>query len=741
MVYLVLLAVLTLGTGAFAADQPAAAWAGDDAVVFYADFEAAPWAWKASQNPYQIGTQFEIVPGGQFGKAWHNSTKYGYIGFEGRNIPPQAGTIVFSVKANIFADGKQHCLMALPRTITGMAHQRDQWDSRGLALSLRKTPQNTLDLIAHLGGDSWMRSATPQVLASVDVSKLPGNAWHRAGVSWDFETRKVWLILDNEAREAAIPETIKTPHELHGLILGNCERYELSDQEPLDGLLDEVVVLKVPYPQVAAVMARKAALTAPRPPVPTRVAKATLFPNDENLGALEKVARQHLDLLVEAQRHGMWCLAIKWPSLMQFSAKFRLPEPRNSGNLSKDGNTAFGAAQLLFAYEALGDDRYLQAARNTCDMYLATQHELGYWVYSYFYEDGKYYPADTRPMMQDHNQTGPIFLLSYMAKVTGEQKYLDAAKRCCDFLLMAQNPNGSWAHHWDPEKKASVTSLGNVGGGEINDYGTSGPVQTLLQMYRLTGEEKYKTAALRGADWIVKAFIENDKVAGWAAQYDENDKPIEARHFEPASVTNYAPRWALGGLTAAYRETRDLKYLEPLKKTLAWFDANKEEGGWWWDYDIPTGRPIQMHDRKIYFMDDPEQFKAYVEATGGRTPTRGDWVNIEGVRWETTNAETNPEAAPGPVMTKESLGKYVETNAPLYVKTYIESTSQPFNKDAGLFTWESESGQATSQVRHQVVRFCDLLMRARAVRGDLPVDHPYFRRVEAGVTWNKVLDK
>lgn len=738
---LALLLALALTTSACASGQPAATWAGDDAVVFYADFETAPWAWKAPVNPYQIGTQFELVPGGQFGRAWRNATRYGYLGFDGRNVPSEAGTILCSIKTSVFGDGKPHCFIALPRTIVGMAHQQERWASEGLALSLRQTPQNTLCLIAHVGGDSWMRGSKPQVLASVNVATLPGDQWHRVGVSWDFATRKVWLILDDTATEGAIPEAVKLPHEYHALVLGNTDDYLLANQEPLDGLLDEVVVLKVPYPQVAEVIKRGRALAIARPPTPTRVAEAKLFPDNPDLSSIEKVARQHLDLLVECQRHGYWCLAIKWPSLLQFSAKFRLPEPRNTGNLSKDGHTAFGAALLLFAYEALGDARYLQAARHTCDMYLTTQAPGGYWAWAYYYEDGQYYPADPRPMIQDHNQTGPIFLLAYMTKITGEPKYLDAAKRCCDFLLAAQNPNGSWAHHWDPAQQASVTSSGIVGGGEVNDYGTAGPVETLLRMYHLTGEAKYRQAALRGADWMIKAFIDNGKVAGWAAQYDDQDQPIAARHFEPASVTNYAPRWVAMGLIPAYRETRDPKYLEPLQRTLAWMDAHKEEGGWWWDYDIPTGRPIQMYQRKIYFLDDPEQVKAYMAVTGGTAPQRGDWVNIAGVRWETNHAEAAPDDKPGPVMTKESLGKYVESAIPLYVKTYLHSTSQPFNEEAGLYTWDSESGQATSQVRHQVVRFCDLLMRARAVRGDLPADHPYFRRVEAFVGWHKVLDK
>lgn len=40
--------------------------------------------------------------------------------------------------------------------------------------------------------------------------------------------------------------------------------------------------------------------------------------------------------------------------------------------------------------------------------------------------------------------------------------------------------------------------------------------------------------------------------------------------------------------------------------------------------------------------------------------------------------------------------------------------------------------------KHQIARFLDLLMRARAVRGDIPVEDPAFRRREAFVGWHKI---
>ncbi len=744
-----LMALAVLASAPALAQAPASQWAGDDAVIFYLDFEGTTYAWKAAGNPYQFGYNFELVDGGLHGQAWRNTSKMGYIGFDGLdNVPLEAGTVSMHVRsgdANIFADGRPHCLAALCRTIEGMIADESLWPKQGLALSLRKTEDNAIDLVAHVGGDEWNWDAEEVVLASTEAAGLDPGAWHHLAFSWDFDSRGVWLVVDDEVVEGEIPETIERPHEYLAAIFGNTHHYRAENQQPLDGLMDEIAILSVPWPDAEQVMASDAPYDGPRPQDPTWTAEATLFPDDPNLARCEQVARQHLRMLLETQRHGGWCLSIKWPSLLQWTAKFRMPEPRNMIWLSKDSHTAFGAAEMLFAYEALGDERYLQAARNTADMYLTTQDpDFGFWVHGYYFEDGEYIPATSSALIQDHCQTGPLMLLCYMHRVTGEQQYLDAARRVADFLLLAQNPNGSWPHHWLPERQVGVTARGIEGGGEVNDYGTSGPVQALLNMHEYAGDERYREAALRGADWLIEAFIDTGKLAGWAGQYDAENNPAEARHFEPPAVTQYGARWAARGLFAAYSATLDEKYLAPVRRVLEWFEAGKlivdGEDAWWWDYDVETGRPIQMYGREIYFMDDPGQVQAYMAATGRDTPPQPhDHVNVAGLRNQLERLVERPAGEVLEQPTREELAEHVERNAPYYVQAYIEGGSPPLNERVGLYTWEYQSGLGTNLVRHQCVRMCDLLMRARAARGDIPVDNPLFRRIDAFVGWNKVL--
>ncbi len=742
----VLLLALTAASVAGAALPPCGGrWAGHDAVTFYLDFEDTTWAAKAVGNPYQVGRHFRLLAlGPPLGDAWTNDARDGYVAYDGTgNVPVESGTVsllVSSGDTNIFADGKPHCIASLPRTIDGMARDEGRWGSTGLALSLRKTAANTLDLLAHIGGDHWMRGAEAVPVISLDASGLSPGEWHHIAFSWHWPDRRLWLVVDGEEHEAEIPEALEEPWPYLAACFGNSENYLANAQEPLDGYLDEIAIIGLPWPEAHEVMQGSHPLTSARPEVPGFGTQATLFPDDEQLARLEWLARNHLNVLLAAQNHGGWDLNIQWPSLMGTNAKTRLPAPGTYVQCSKDSNTAFGAGLLAWGYDALGDDRYLEAAERAGEMYLRAQAEEGWWCHGYYYQDGEYLPAADLALIQDHVQTGPMFLLAYLHHISGDERYLNAAKRSADFLLRAQNPNGSWSHHWEPERQAGISVSGAVGAGEVNDYGTSGPVEALLWLWRLTGEERYREAALRGADWLVDVLIETEDVVGWAGQYDAEDQPIPARHHEPSAVTQYAPRWAAKGLFAAHRATHDGRYLEPIGKVLAWFEATEtEQGGWWWDYDIETGRPMEMYQRQIYFVDDPEQLQAFVDASGQATPQPGDWVQVGQLRRELEHMQQSPEGTLIDQPTRRELASWVGRQAPHYIDYYVGSESQSLNEEAGLFTHMSTAGGAIVLAKHQVVRFLDLLMRARAARGDIPAEDPVFRHIEAYVGWHKIL--
>ena len=362
-----------------------------------------------------------------------------------------------------------------------------------------------------------------------------------------------------------------------------------------------------------------------------------------------------------------------------------------------------------------------------------------YWLDSYYYENGRYLPGDTIVLIQDHCQTGPLFFLAYMYRVTGDLRYLQAAQKNADFLIRAQNANGSWSHHYNLAQRQGVSTTGVVGGGEVNDYGMSDPVKALLAIARLTGHTKYREAALRGADWLVTAFISNGKVVGWAGQYNYKNQPIEARHHEPAAVTQLGTRWAAVGLLAAYQETKNEKYLVPLRKALDWAVAQHKHDGLWAYYDIVTGRPISMWRRHIYFLDDPKQVQEYKGATGGKDLAHGDFMNFTSLEREVQQATGKVKVAINLPPSREQLQKLVATTAPIFVKSYIEGGDPPLNPAVGLYVSPSPAGLSTRLVHHQIIRFCDLMKRARAMRGDIPISDELLQPIQAFVGWEKIM--
>jgi hypothetical protein len=93
-----------------------------------------------------------------------------------------------------------------------------------------------------------------------------------------------------------------------------------------------------------------------------------------------------------------------------------------------------------------------------------------------------------------------------------DDKYLDSAVKAADWLCQVQHPEGYWKEH----------ALMNLP--RVYDSFVDAP---LLRMHRLTGDERYKEAALKNLHWIIdKKMYPN----GWFEDCDNtvkrNDTPI-----------------------------------------------------------------------------------------------------------------------------------------------------------------------------------------------------------------------
>lgn len=128
-----------------------------------------------------------------------------------------------------------------------------------------------------------------------------------------------------------------------------------------------------------------------------------------------------------------------------------------------------------------GEERYLEEARLWADHGLTMQEPDG----CFYLLDGAFWNSDlTAPELRG---------LCFLYEITGEKKYLEAARRFGDWLLQKQNPDGSWPIGIDQEGEVCAP---NIGPGDMPNIAIS-----LLRLHMNTGEERYLDAAVSAVNY------------------------------------------------------------------------------------------------------------------------------------------------------------------------------------------------------------------------------------------------
>ncbi len=125
----------------------------------------------------------------------------------------------------------------------------------------------------------------------------------------------------------------------------------------------------------------------------------------------------------------------------------------------------------------------------------------------------------------------------------------NAVVKIADFLVTDQNEDGSYYRAYNPNGSVCTDTT------DRNYQGTSKrntpvAVRFLAKMYEFTGEEKYKTAALKAADYCYETL------------YRELEKYVGGTPDNPNTVDKEASIYAMYCFNAAYALTGDQKYLE-----------------------------------------------------------------------------------------------------------------------------------------------------------------------------------
>lgn len=302
------------------------------------------------------------------------------------------------------------------------------------------------------------------------------------------------------------------------------------------------------------------------------------------------------------------------------------------GWVQPPGTPSVGMAYLR-AYEATGDKTYLEAAIETAKALTETQLASGGWDYRidfhperhklWFYrkdiEKGEREPKGRRNLSiydDDNTQSALRFLMSLDAILKGKNREI---RRSVEYglakLIEAQYPNGAWPQRYDgvppdpknfpimPARYPKDWSRTHPGKGyeywrlyTLNDRVAGTIIQTLLDAYRIYGNQEYLKAAKKGGDFLILAQMPEPQPA-WAQQYNFQMEPAWARRFEPPAIAAAESSNAVRTLIDLYIVTGDEKYLRPIPKALEWFKRSQLPNGQWARfYELRTNRPIYVNE-------------------------------------------------------------------------------------------------------------------------------------------------
>jgi len=537
--------------------------------------------------PLAGGFGIEADVPGQAGHGVRVPSRGGHLHFRGEgNVALHRGTVRFAAKGAMWSS-------ADPRTLFEV---KGPW-----RIGVRREPGA---LVLYAGGLEPPWDDTARV--ELPLTQVSADEWHTVVASWDRAEETGLIALDGAGVRGPLELPATDGRALVFYLGGGFEAKYRDDGiaqagEQYDGL----GIWRVP----AWVLEAR--------PEPLTDDQAAL------LERCEAAARRAVEMVLSLEVQGGWHTLYSWPTLLGSFAQGRAhvdaPEVVDTNKYQSTPRTA---GEMLYAFQVTDDYRCLAAAQRSAELLLAAQAPEGWWVRGYRLDPRGVQPlAGAVVQLQDRVQSSPTYFMCAMWRQTGDERYLQAARRCGEFMLRAQNPNGSWSHHFVPEKDIGETALGLPGGGELNDGTINDGIDMMALMHHMTGERAYVEAMRRAGEWLLRAQLTGATV-GWAQQYDAEDRPVWARGFEPAAWAWQGTEYACEALSHLYRFSGDERYLQAIERTLAWVRQIAPDGEVHAYYDPATGRPIAAWDRQVYALDDPAQAEAVARTPIARSYLR-----------------------------------------------------------------------------------------------------------------------
>ncbi len=563
----------------------AAGWNGDS---LNADF--------ALSSPLAGGFGVKSGIPGADGKGVEIEKIGGYLHFHGdSNLNPELATIRFMVKGKVWEKGQEMTLFSVRRETFSVEVVRR---SDRLSLVLRKFVHMPPSKAPKTGVD-WRMISEVSTPLSGDLSP---DLWHSVVASWDQKTGTGSILLDGKGESGKL----QFPADKRGamvIMLASAANTKFNkDGLSIPGtMFDEVQF----YNQRLEDMIKWADAPAA----------------DKLLVKAEEGARKYYQTLAKLQRTGGWQNVYSWPTMIGSDAQGRmLIQYDDVISNDKSRGSALLACWLLYGYELFNDHYYLDMARKCADFFVAAQTPEGGWNYLYKVTVNNVTYAELPEFkFQDSAQCHPLYLMGYIYRLTGDKKYYDAMMKSGEFHLTAQNPDGSWSHHYSIERKRGETARSLPQGGEINDLAMNDAIDVMVLMYHFTKDRRYIDALKRAGDWMLKSQLKG-AVNGWAQQYNNQTIPAWARNFEPPALSHSATDDACKALAELYCLSGDKRYLDAIVESSEWFAKAFPDQKMYAYYDHTNGRPIVARLDKIYYLDDPKDREEYGSFFRGHVP-------------------------------------------------------------------------------------------------------------------------
>jgi hypothetical protein len=323
----------------------------------------------------------------------------------------------------------------------------------------------------------------------------------------------------------------------------------------------------------------------------------------------------------------------------QYSADLALREGEGVTDLDTvwvqpPGTPAVGLA-FLRAYERTGDEKLLAAAKDAAYCLLEGQFQSGAWNgwidfgpdkrknYAFITTPSKKNARNYSTFDDDKTQAALKFLTQFDRVTSFKDARVHAAvERALDSILKAQFSHGGWPQGYKAPVDQTITKVSKARypadwprkfpGGDYWDFPTlndNSQVDVMDMLFRASeiyGDPKYRTAALKGAEFLLAAQMPQPQPA-WAQQYNYDFEPIWARKFEPPAVSGSESQNVIGILLDIYCETGDKRFLAAVEPALAYLEKSKLANGQLARfYELQTNEPLYFTREYVLTKDDSD---------------------------------------------------------------------------------------------------------------------------------------